>query len=193
MSSQHMTIFSHHINYNRFTKANQDPAASSQSQLLLFIGKVYIEKSIYLCEVEKTRRTAAQKASLSPAFKIWEAQYFNVEYHTFLSLAPAWLLSSSSLHLSLSHVNKKDSKFWSLQILKDHGRLTNFAQIFCEGPTCAAVLSCIIDLISDFRETCNSFCGTLHTFLQGKKCPTFPLWYLFSARPFFPPVRRYPP
>lgn len=52
-------------------------------------------------------RTAAWEASLSPAFNIWEALYFNVEHHPFPSPASAWLQSSSSLHLSLSHVKKK--------------------------------------------------------------------------------------
>lgn len=69
------------------------------------------------------------------------------------------------LHLSFSLSYKKEAKFWPLQIPKDHSRLTNFAQTFCESSTCAAVLGCIIDLISNFRGTLNSFCRTQHMFL----------------------------
>lgn len=43
--------------------------------------------------------------------------------------------------------------------------LTNYAQTVCGSCTCAAVLGCLIDSISDFRGTLNSFCGTPPTFL----------------------------
>lgn len=74
----------------------------SQSSPLLFTD-VYVGKCILsLWDWEHDEDSSPEKSSLSPAF----ANPLMLEYHTLPSLAPAWLLRSSCLHLFLSCVNK---------------------------------------------------------------------------------------
>lgn len=96
----------------QLTKVNQEPDASSGAPCLRaspsYLLKCVLGSASHLCEIENTMRAVAPKKLCFQSFyKSRKHCILTLEHDIFPSLTPAWLLRSSTLHLFLSHVNKK--------------------------------------------------------------------------------------